>query len=65
MTRTSLKEERSRAAGEFYDIINRHSDLAAGICKDIDVANILLFLASDESRTITGQSIDCDCGCYL
>ena len=27
-----------------------------------DVANLALFLASDESRTITGQSINCDAG---
>lgn len=65
MTRVQLKDERSPAASEFYDIIGKHSDLDVGICKDIDVANILLFLASDESRTITGQSLDCDCGCYL
>lgn len=65
MTKGQLKEERSPAADEFYDIISRHSDLDVGICKDIDIANILLFLASDESRVITGQSIDCDCGCYL
>ena len=60
-----LKEERSPAADEFYNIVNKHSDLDVGICKDIDIANILLFLASDESRVITGQAIDCDCGCYL
>ena len=50
---------------KFYNIVNKHSDLDVGICKDIDIANILLFLASDESRVITGQAIDCDCGCYL
>lgn len=65
MTKNQLKEERSPAADEFYDIVNKHSDLDVGICKDIDIANILLFLASDESRVITGQAIDCDCGCYL
>ncbi len=65
MTKVQLKDERSEAASEFYDIIGKHSDLDVGICKDIDVANILLFLASDESRTITGQALDCDCGCYL
>lgn len=65
MTRGQLKEERSPAADEFYDIVSKHSDLDVGICKDIDIANILLFLASDESRVITGQAIDCDCGCYL
>ncbi len=27
-----------------------------------DIANLALFLASDESRTITGQSINCDAG---
>ena len=45
--------------------MEKHSDLSVGICKDVDIANILLFLASDESRVITGQAIDCDCGCYL
>ncbi len=30
-----------------------------------DVANLALFLASDESRTITGQSINCDAGAYM
>ena len=65
MAKGQLKEERSPAADEFYNIVNKHSDLDVGICKDIDIANILLFLASDESRVITGQAIDCDCGCYL
>lgn len=65
MTRVQLKDERSPAAEEFYHTMEKHSDLSVGICKDVDVANILLFLASDESRVITGQAIDCDCGCYL
>ncbi len=30
-----------------------------------DVANLALFLASDESRTITGQSIPVDAGSYM
>jgi NAD(P)-dependent dehydrogenase (short-subunit alcohol dehydrogenase family) len=30
-----------------------------------DIANLALFLASDESRTITGQSINCDAGVYM
>lgn len=65
MTRNSINEARSEAAQEFYDTADRHSDLGVGICKPIDVANVLLFLASDESRAITGQIINCDCGCYL
>ena len=34
-------------------------------CMPIDVANILLFLASDESRAITGQVIVSDFGATL
>lgn len=30
-----------------------------------DVANLALFLAGDESRTITGQSINCDAGAVM
>jgi len=30
-----------------------------------DVTNLALFLASDDSRTITGQSIPVDAGGYL
>lgn len=30
-----------------------------------DIANLALFLSSDESRTITGQSINCDAGAYM
>ena len=30
-----------------------------------DISNLALFLASDESRTITGQSINCDAGGYM
>jgi 3-oxoacyl-[acyl-carrier protein] reductase len=30
-----------------------------------DLANLALFLASNESRTITGQSINCDAGGYM
>ena len=34
-------------------------------CKPEDVANILLFLASDESRAITGQILVTDFGCFM
>jgi len=30
-----------------------------------DISNLALFLASDESMTITGQSINCDAGAYM
>lgn len=35
------------------------------ISRPEDIANLALFLASDESRTITGQSINCDAGGYM
>lgn len=34
-------------------------------CQAEDVANIALFLASDESRAVTGQTIVSDFGCTL
>ena len=40
----------------------KHSDLKVQPCMPDDVANILLFLASDESRAITGQAIWTDFG---
>lgn len=42
-----------------------HSDLKAGSCTPEDVANIILFLASDESRALTGQVIVSDFGSNL
>lgn len=35
------------------------------ISRPDDIANLALFLASDESATITGQSINCDAGAYM
>jgi NAD(P)-dependent dehydrogenase (short-subunit alcohol dehydrogenase family) len=35
------------------------------ISTPLDIAYLALFLASDESRTITGQSINCDAGGYM
>ena len=35
------------------------------ISQPSDIANLALFLSSDESRTITGQSINCDAGGYM
>ncbi len=52
------------------DYDTRRASLLRGVAlRDIssteDVANLALFLASDESRTITGQSIPVDAGGYL
>ena len=35
------------------------------IAQPIDIAYLALFLAGDESRMITGQSINCDAGGYM
>ncbi len=43
----------------------KHADLKIQPCMPQDVANILLFLASDESRAITGQAIVSDFGSTL
>lgn len=40
----------------------KHSDMQVQPCMPDDVANILLFLASDESRAITGQALCTDFG---
>lgn len=42
-----------------------HNDLKAPPCMPEDVANIVLFLASDESRAITGQILITDFGSTL
>lgn len=43
----------------------KHNDLKVQPCMPDDVANMLLFLASDESRAITGQIIVSDFGSTL
>ncbi len=43
----------------------KHNDLGVGYCSAMDVANIALFLASDESKPITGQALVSDFGATL
>ena len=61
---------RRTAAEQNAEYDAHRSRLLAGtalrdISKPEDVANLAVFLASDESRTITGQSIVCDAGGYM
>ncbi len=42
-----------------------HSNMKSPFCQPEDVANIVLFLASDESRAVTGQIIASDFGSML
>ncbi len=50
---------------DMYGAMGKHADLRVPICMPDDVANILLFFASDESRAITGQAIVTDFGSTL
>lgn len=50
---------------DMFGQMRKHMNLSVPICMPEDVANILLFLASDESRAITGQVIISDFGATL
>ena len=46
--------------------MSKHNDLqGVSPCQPEDVANILLFLASDESKALTGQIMVSDFGASL
>lgn len=45
--------------------MNKHNDLKIRPCKAEDVANVLAFFASDESKALTGQVIVSDFGASL
>ena len=50
---------------DMFGQMRKHMNLTVPICMPEDVANILLFLASDESRALTGQIIVSDFGATL
>ena len=50
---------------DMFGQMKKHMNLSVSPCMPEDVANILLFLASDESRAITGQVIVSDFGATL
>ena len=50
---------------DMFGAMSTHSNLRTQPCTAEDVANILLFLASDESRAMTGQIIVTDFGASL
>lgn len=45
--------------------VYKHSDLSLGICQPEDIANVALFLASDESKALNGQILQADKGVNL
>ena len=50
---------------DMFGAMSAHGNMKTQPCKPEDVANILLFLASDESRAITGQVLVTDFGSFL
>lgn len=50
---------------DMFGAMSTHSNLRTQPCQAEDVANILLFLASDESRAMTGQIMVTDFGASL
>lgn len=50
---------------DMMNAMYRHLDLKAGTCMPEDVASIALFLASDESKAMTGQILVSDFGASL
>lgn len=50
---------------DMWDALTKHCDFSIGVYEPEDVANLLLFLSSDESRYINGQIITIDRGTNL
>lgn len=50
---------------EFMEICGRHTDLSVGVSEPRDQANAILFLASDDAKCITGQTLVVDRGMCL
>ncbi len=50
---------------ELMAVMNKHGDIRLKSCEAEDVAKILLFLASDDSKPLTGQVLVSDFGVFL
>jgi NAD(P)-dependent dehydrogenase (short-subunit alcohol dehydrogenase family) len=64
-TELNTPEQLATFDAEFLEICNRHVDNSVGKSEPIDQANAILFLASNESRRITGQALVVDRGMCL
>ena len=69
MTKVELAAQQggtySPKANEFNDCVGKHGCADVGVCNTTAIANVLLFLASDESACLNGQVIVGDYGCNL
>ena len=61
-TLTPMLKESYDAEPSLWDRIKVTSPLAPHLCEPEDIANGVLYLASDESRTVTGTELVIDCG---
>ena len=61
-TLTPMLKESYDAEPFLWDRIKVTSPLAPHLCEPEDIANGVLYLASDESRTVTGTELVIDCG---
>ena len=64
---TPMTTEMNQAAidKEWMGEVSKHCDLTVPVCMPEDVANIIVFLASDESRPLTAQVLVSDFGSSL
>ncbi len=65
VTPMTMTTDPASLSPEMMGQMRKHMNLTVQPCMPADVANILLFLASDESRAITGQIIVADFGATL
>ncbi len=65
MTPMTMNMDRTKTNQDMMGAIMKHSDLTVGFCSAEDVANAIVYFASDESKCITGQQIVMDYGSSL
>ena len=65
ITPMTTSMDQSKLDMEMMGQMAKHGDLKVQPCMPIDVARVCLFLASDDSKPITGQIMVCDYGSTL
>ena len=65
VTPMTMHQDPSKLNQDMFGQMRKHMNLSVPPCMPADVANVLLFLASDESRAITGQVLVTDFGATL
>ena len=65
VTPMTMGQKADQLDPEMFGAMMTHSNLRTPSCQPEDVANVLLFLASDESRAVTGQVLVTDFGANL